>query len=67
MVDFSSLRPFFNENEIRIFFGARKQYEVNDAAAFIGRMSKDEQKKFKDALHTFNTMRLMEKTYAKQS
>jgi N-methylhydantoinase B/oxoprolinase/acetone carboxylase alpha subunit len=67
MVDFSALKPFFTEWEIRAFFGARKQHEVDEAAQFIGGMSKDDQRKFKTALYAFNTMRLTEKSYAKQS
>lgn len=67
MVDFSALKPFFSDWEIAVFFGARKQHEVDEAAAFIGRMTKEDQGKFKTALHTLNTMRLTEKTYAKQS
>ena len=67
MVDFSSLKPYFTDREIVMFFGARKQHEVDEAAQFIGRMSKDDQAKFKTALHTLNTMRLTEKTYATQS
>jgi hypothetical protein len=63
MVDFSALKPYFSDSEIVAFFGARKQNEVDEAAAFIGRMTKDDQRKFKDALHTLNTMRLTEKTY----
>lgn len=62
-MDYSALKPYFSEAEIRIYFGARTQNEINEAAAFMRNMSKADCERFKDALSTLNMMRMTEKTY----
>lgn len=65
-MDYSALKPYFSEAEIRIYFGARTQNEINEAAAFVARMNTNERERFKDALSTLNMMRLTEKTYGER-
>lgn len=62
-MDYTALKPYFTESEIRIYFGARTQNEINEAAAFMATMTREERARFKLALATLNTMRLTEKTY----
>lgn len=62
-MDYSALKPYFTDSEIRVYFGARSQAEIDEAAAFVGNMSGGDRERFKDALSTLNTMRLTEKTY----
>lgn len=66
MVNFSSLKPYFTETEIRMFFGARSQSEIDEAADFIGRMSEPHRNEFKKALRNLNIQRLSEKTYGRK-
>jgi hypothetical protein len=66
MADFTSLKPYFTDKEILMFFGARSQSEVDEAAAFIGRMSEPHRNEFKKALRNLNIQRLSEKTYGRK-
>lgn len=65
-MDYSALQTYFTDAEIRIYFGARSQSEINEAAAFMANMTRDERTRFKSMLATLNTTRLTEKTYGKR-
>lgn len=41
-VDFTGLRKWFTPKDIRSFFGARSQNEVNEAVDFFGRLKADD-------------------------
>lgn len=65
-MDYTSLKPHFTAEEIRIYFGARTQAEIDEAARFMESMTSGDRVKFKQALRDMNIMRLTEKSYGKQ-
>lgn len=44
-VDFTGLRKWFSDKDIRIYFGSRTQDEINYAITFFGKLKADDVQK----------------------
>lgn len=67
MTDFSSLLAWFTPREVRAYFGARTQAEVDQVVRLVAAMTPEHREAFRRVLAEAHLMRLAEKAYGSRA